>query len=146
MPPNANAEHDVYMTYANRESGAIRPIFYYVRIENGGFVATQIGRGQFTLGDGFGGPLLVMWMRNHGFLNTATNYTTAAGQEAFTDVMFLDWAHTFADYANSTSLTTVHREYIDSHGEGVEEVGATRGRCGVSRRNRRMARWWACYR
>jgi len=108
------------MTYANRESGAIRPIFYDVRIQNGGPVAAQIGRGQFTFGDGFGGSLLVVWMRYHGFLNTATNHTTAAGQKAFTNVMFLDWAHAFAEYANGTSLTTVHREYIDSHGEGVE--------------------------
>jgi hypothetical protein len=36
MPPNANAERDVYITYANGESGAIRPVFCDVRVQDDG--------------------------------------------------------------------------------------------------------------
>lgn len=68
-----------------------------MRIIGNGFVATQILRSQLIFGNGFGGDLFVMWIRHYGLISLATNSTSAAAQELFTDIVFLDWVNVFAE-------------------------------------------------
>jgi len=102
-------KYTVYIIYSNtnRVTGGVRPIFYFVRVTGNGFVATQIARSQLIFEDSFGGNLFVMWIRHYGLINPATNPTSTAAQELFTDTVFLDWANVFAEWANTTTLATV---------------------------------------
>lgn len=79
MPPEVDVEYDVFITCLNRETGSLRPVFYYITVKNGRPTATQIARGNFILGDGLSSSLPIVWMRHHGFLNSATNHDTSAG-------------------------------------------------------------------
>lgn len=64
-----------------------------------------------------------MWMRHHGHINAATNPTMPAGQEMFTDEVFLNWGNAFAEWANATTLAAVQRDYVRSHVTGSGLLG-----------------------
>jgi len=51
---------EIFIIYANCETNFIRSIFYYVRIENDKFVATQVVRDNFVFDVNLSNSLLIV--------------------------------------------------------------------------------------